>query len=260
MKFVRLMVVFGSECLPDLASFQPVGWSQLTSSWESSMQAPLPTSYRVILHSDQSLERTGEIDAQLIRSLSGKRHPRLVYIPSVADPRRKYFSEKARYYEKIGFASCEYFDPLEAQDAALTHEMFKCDVIHLAGGEVCRFMERLLSSGVCELLRDFAARGGLMIGVSAGAMLMGRTFMGASLFGERGSTDGLGLFDFEVIPHVNERFPRLDTLQAFANKSKKTLYALNDGDVVVISGRKIRTFGNPAKLEPAPFKLNVQKK
>lgn len=218
------------------------------------MQEPVPTSFRLILHSDQSFERTGEIDSQLIRSLSGKRHPRLLYIPSVADPRRKYFSEKARYYEKIGFASCEYFDPQEEQDSARTHEMFKCDVIHLAGGEVCRFMERLVSSGVCERLKDFAVRGGVIVGVSAGAMLLGRTFMGAILFGERGLTDGLGLFDFEIIPHVNERFPRLDILQAFANKTRKTLYALNDGDVVVISGRKIRTFGTPVKLEPVSSK------
>lgn len=218
------------------------------------MQVVVPFPVKLILHSDQSQERTSEIDAKLLLSLSGKRSPRLVYIPSVADPRRKYFSEKARYYEKIGFTSCEYFDPLEEQDSARIDELFECDVIHLAGGEVCRFMERLVSSGARERLVDFASRGGVLVGVSAGAMLMGRTFAGAGLFGERGSTDGLGLFDFEIIPHVSERFPRMDILQLFANKTKKTLYALNDGDVVVISGRKIRTFGTPVKLEPQPPK------
>ncbi|MEY3903754.1 MAG: hypothetical protein RL189_3060 [Pseudomonadota bacterium] len=218
------------------------------------MREQSPPSVRLILHSDQSHERTGEIDAQLIRSLSGKRNPRLVYVPSVADPRHKYFAEKARYYEKIGITNCEYFDPLEEKDPARVDEIFQCDVIHLAGGEVCRFMERLVSSGTDQRLRNFAARGGVLVGVSAGAMLLGRTFAGAGLFGERGPTDGLGLFDFEIIPHVAEHFPRMDLLQVFANKTKKTLYALNDGDVVVVSGRKIRTFGAPMKLEPQAVK------
>lgn len=80
-------------------------------------------------------------------------------------------------------------------------------------------------------------------------MLLGKTFNSASLFGERGIFEGLGFFDFEVVPHVSEHFPRPDILQQFARRHKKTLYALNDGDVIVISGTKIKTYGGVIKVD-----------
>jgi dipeptidase E len=205
---------------------------------------------KLILHSDQSHEKTAQLDSNLIRSLTGKRSPRLVYIPSTPDPRQRYFKEKARYYEKIGFTAVEYFDPEEEHSDEAVKNFFACDVVHLSGGEACAFMDRLRSTGIQEDLLRFVQRGGVLLGVSAGAMLMSKTFSAASLFGERGGTVGLGLFEFEIVPHVSEHFPRLDVLQSFAKKHHKTLYVLNDGDVVVISGKKLKTYGSPIKIEP----------
>ncbi len=205
---------------------------------------------KLILHSDQSHDKTAQLDSNLIRSLTGQRSPRLVYIPSTPDPRQRYFKEKARYYEKIGFTAVEYFDPEEDHSSEALFRFFECDLIHLSGGEVCAFMDRLRAAGMEEYLLRFAQRGGVLLGVSAGAMLMSKTFSAATLFGERGGTVGLGLFEFEIVPHVSEHFPRLDVLQTFAKKNHKTLYALNDGDIVVISGQKLKTYGSPIKIEP----------
>jgi len=204
---------------------------------------------KIILHSDQSIALTAERDQELIRSLSGKRSPRIGYIPSTPDRRRKYFFEKEAYYQKIGFAGLQYFDPAEGLSELEMSAFFSLDVIHLAGGEVVPFMHSLRNSGCDARLRAFAERGGLMLGVSAGAMLLGKTFSSVSLFGEQGVFDGMGFFDFEVVPHVSEKFPRLDILRDFAKRQKKTLYALNDGDVVVVSGKKIRTYGSVVKID-----------
>ena len=88
------------------------------------------------------------------------------------------------------------------------------------------------STGCDQLLRKFLERGGVVLGVSAGAMILSRTFKSASLFKERGEFFGLGLFDFEIIPHASENFPRPDLLQTFAQKNKLSVYVMNDGDVV----------------------------
>ncbi len=204
------------------------------------MSAPVP---KIILHSDQSVLLTAQRDGELIRSLSGKRNPRVGYIPSCADPRRKYFSEKVAYYEKIGLSTVDYFDPEEWHSESEVTSFFSCDVIHLSGGEVVPFAHRLRNSGCDALLRDFAARGGVLLGVSAGAMVLGKTFASASLFGEKGSFEGLGFFDFEIVPHAAEKFPRPDLLVQFAKAKKKRVFAMNDGDVVVISGARLRTYG-----------------
>lgn len=206
---------------------------------------------KIILHSDQSIDKTGSLDTKLICSLTGKRSPRIGYIPSCPDPRRKYFHEKKRYYEKIGFSGLTYFDPEEDYSEKDRLLFFQSDVIHLAGGEVCSFMTRLRRTGCDEHLLAFTARGGVLLGVSAGAMLLGRTFNAVHLFGERGATQGLGLFEFEIVPHVSEYFPNLTMLREFAKKNRKTLFALNDGDVIVVSSAKIKTYGSPEQLEPA---------
>jgi dipeptidase E len=207
------------------------------------------TTPKIILHSDQSVALTAGRDQELIRSLSGKRSPRIGYIPSTPDRRRKYFAEKDAYYQKIGFSGLQYFDPAEGASEEEISSFFSLDVIHLAGGEVVPFMNSLRNSGCDARLKAFAARGGLLLGLSAGAMLLGKTFASASLFGEKGVFDGMGFFDFEVVPHVSENFPRLDILRDFAKRQKKTVYALNDGDVVVISGAKIRTYGSVTKID-----------
>jgi peptidase E len=70
------------------------------------------------------------------------------------------------------------------------------------------------------------------------------------LFGEKGDFTGLGFFDFELVPHVAEHFPKLDLLQVFARKHQTPLYALNDGDVLVVQGNKIRIHGQGVLIQP----------
>jgi len=203
---------------------------------------PVP---KIILHSDQTLPLTGTRDAELLRSLSGKKNPRITYFPSTPDPRRKYFEEKRSYYLKIGFSEVNFFEPEESSVEERIAAFQETDVVHLSGGEVISFSHRMRSTGCDQLLRQFLERGGVVLGVSAGAMILSRTFKSASLFKERGEFFGLGLFDFEIIPHAGENFPRPDLLQTFAQRNKLSLYVMNDGDIVVLHGKKIRTYGSP---------------
>jgi peptidase E len=65
------------------------------------------------------------------------------------------------------------------------------------------------------------------------------------LFRERGEFFGLGIIDFEIIPHAGEHFPRRDLIDKFARDKEVSICAMNDGDIVVVHGRKIRTHGSP---------------
>ncbi len=203
---------------------------------------------KLILHSDQSVKLTSELDKEILLSMTGKRRPKITYIPSVPDPYRRYFLKKLEYYTKIGFPDVVYFDPEESCSQRDIESVFSADVVHLSGGEVTSFCNRLRFTQCDRHLQTFAARGGVILGVSAGAMLLGKTFQSASLFGERGCFEGLGFFDFEIVPHASEMFPRLDLLEKFARTHNKPVYVLNDGDVVLITGKKIKTRGNVVVL------------
>lgn len=204
------------------------------------MSNPIP---KIILHSDQSLALTGQRDTEIIRSLSGKRNPRILYLPSASNSRQKVFDEKKAYYERIGFSNVELFEPenmsLEKRQLILE----TADVVHLSGGEIIPFAQRIRETSCDQLLKTFLQRGGVVVGVSAGAMVLGSTFKSASLFKERGQFHGVGLYDFEIIPHANEIFQRNDLLKAFSNQHKINVYAMNDGGIIVIHGKKIKING-----------------
>lgn len=118
------------------------------------------------------------------------------------------------------------------------------DIVHLSGGEVIPFAARLRASGCDLLLKHFLARGGVVLGVSASAMVLGKTFKSASLYKERGHFWGLNIFEFEIIPHAAETFQKPNLSTNFASRSKIEIYALNDGDIIVLNGKKIRTYGS----------------
>jgi dipeptidase E len=203
---------------------------------------------KFILHSDQSLQLTAELDRELIRSLTGKRRPSIGYITSYPDPRRRHFQDKAAYYEKLGYNDISFIDPLEPFEPKEVTHFFSSDVIHLPGGEVGYFLTSLKTSGFDELLRKFLATGGLIIGVSAGAMLLCNTIEIAQLYGEKKKLLGLGFFDFEICPHAKEYFPNIAVVESFAKKIRKDIYILNDGDVLKIINNKIKTYGDARKI------------
>ncbi|MEI8025495.1 MAG: Type 1 glutamine amidotransferase-like domain-containing protein [Pseudomonadota bacterium] len=210
---------------------------------------------KFILHSDQSIKLTADLDVNLIRSLTGKKNPKIGYIPAAPDPRRKYFEEKVHYYSKIGFTDVGFLEPTEL-GSDKDEDFFLRDLIHLSGGQVTAFRDRLLHSGLDLKISDFLKRGGVILGVSAGAMVLQKSFGLVRFLGEKGNFKGLGFLDFEVSPHTNEYFPDLSRLEDYSLKSKCTVYALNDGDAITISGsrngQKVKMYGNARKIGGAP--------
>lgn len=211
---------------------------------------------KFILHSDQSIKLTADLDVNLIRSLTGKKSPKIGYIPAAPDPRRKYFEEKIHYYSKIGFNDLGFLEPTELGSDKDCDDFFLRDLIHLSGGQVTEFRDRLLNSGLDLKISAFLKRGGVILGVSAGAMVLQKSFGLARFLGEKGNFNGLGLFDFEVSPHTNEYFPDLRRLEDYGLKTKCTVYALNDGDAITINGsgngQKVKMYGNARKIGGVP--------
>jgi dipeptidase E len=215
---------------------------------------PVP---KLILHSDQSFTLTGARDAELLKSLSGKKLPKILYVPSAFNARRKAFDETSAYYSKLGFTHVRLFEPEEGAREEHSQALQEADVVHLSGGEVIAFATRLQATGFDELLKAFLNRGGVLLGVSAGAMVMSRSFKTAQLHRERGDFRGLGLIEFEIIPHAIDHFPRQELIQKFAKDNSVPIYAMNDGDIIVVHGRKIRTYGAPL-LHGAEFQSGIK--
>jgi dipeptidase E len=212
---------------------------------------------KLILHSDQNIGLTTTLDQKIIPSLCGKRSPRIGYLPSCPDPRRKAFQDVQSYYGDAGFKETNFWDPGENDSLDLRVEFFKNDLIHLAGGQVKPSMDRMIGF---ELKSDFAAflkRGGVLLGLSAGAMILGPTLGLAALFGEKfkgASLDGLGFVSFEVVPHWSEMNVRHKEVALYSQQNQKTVFGLNDGEVILVNGAKTQFLNAGGKaFEPIVF-------
>jgi dipeptidase E len=103
-----------------------------------------------------------------------------------------------------------YFELGDGYNPDELDTLLTCDAIHLSGGNTYYFLHWLRVRNLLIRLREYVARGGVLIGVSAGAILMTPNIGSASLCGDmplEGMTDyaALGLVDFAFVPHLNEK-------------------------------------------------------
>jgi dipeptidase E len=201
---------------------------------------------RLALYSDQEIAANAAIDERLLR-LIGVHRPRIGYVSSAPDPDRCCFDHKRSYYANLGAELAAFLDAdtpdLERDLARLT----RCDAIHLAGGNTFSFLRWLTELGVLPVLRAYALDGGVLIGASAGSILMTPAVGTAALCGDErdpglAHEGALGLVDFHFWPHYSSGAEFGAQAQCIM-KQVAPLYGCPDGSGIVIDGPQIEHHG-----------------
>jgi dipeptidase E len=133
-------------------------------------------------------------------------------------------------------------------------ELFSSDAIFLGGGNTFYFLHQLRERRLLEKFRAFVARGGLLMGLSAGSILMTPSVRMAAVpdidrdeneVGMR-RLHALNLVPFEFSPHY-EPCARADSqLLAHSRRVRHPIYACSDGEGIVVSDGVIRFIGKVA--------------
>jgi dipeptidase E len=142
-----------------------------------------------------------------------------------------------------------YFELDEAYDPNRLDTLLACDAIHLTGGNTYYFLHWLRKRDMLVPLRQYVARGGVLIGVSAGAILMTPDVTTAALCGDEpleGETDpaALHLVDFAFVPHFGEIPSDLAALQAYSQDHQAVVYACRDGEGIVVEDDQVKCIGD----------------
>lgn len=141
------------------------------------------------------------------------------------------------------------------QTIDLLDQLFACDAIHLSGGNTYYFLYWLQQRGLMERLQHYALHQGVLIGISAGAIIMTSEIASARLCGDAPyvpltTYQGLGLVDFAFVPHVQDTPEDYARMQEYANHQQRVLYGCHDGDGIVVAGETVRLVGNVVSMTP----------
>lgn len=205
----------------------------------------------LVLYSDQIIAENSAIDIRLLDLIDSKSAgTRIAYVPSGPETERRFFEERKLYYARYSLDLSLFYDLDEPHSAEELEDLFISDAIHLSGGHTGAFLQRLRLSGMLDPLRDWALRGGILIGTSAGAILMTPTIaIDALFFGQRPEEatggDALNLVPFEFFPHLNAKANYLSELVRYSRHTTRPIIACNDGDGVVVSRGLVEGIGNP---------------
>ena len=209
---------------------------------------------KLVLYSAQETPEDRKVDLELMR-LIAKPNPKIAWIPSFFVNNSAWFQNKVKYYAQYG-AILE--EPVQFAAILLESELqnlFSYDAIHLSGGDTSSFLELLRKHSLIPRIQDFVARGGVLIGQSAGSIIMTPNIFTAYDCGDERPLEpfdhtALGLVDFAFMPHFE---PDLEQpCRKLALELNRTLYACQDGDGIVVNGDEVKFIGDVLEFKPQP--------
>ncbi len=212
---------------------------------------------KLVLHSGQVSGQT-ETDEAFLRFFDGKK-PKIAFIPSQSDLTRKYFNQTSQWYKQFGVDEMLYFDIDRKYNEEKMPELLSCDAIFLSGGNTYYFLNSLKNRNLIPVLRGFVEKGGVLIGVSAGSIMMSQTIavttIDADIGGDQNTVgleefSALELNEFEFFPHFDiDDGEILKRLKEYSKSSGSVVYACKDGGGIVVDGDNMQFFGEVLKIE-----------
>ena len=147
------------------------------------------------------------MDEALLR-MCQRQTPRVLILPTAAAQQGPYQAAEngMRYFAALGARTdaAMLFTPVDAQTTTLAGQLANTDMLYLTGGDPRHLLDTLAGSAAWEAIAAFAARGGMVAGSSAGAMVLG----GWMRLSSAGWGPALGLAPHvAVLPHHDHMAP-----------------------------------------------------
>lgn len=181
----------------------------------------------------------------------GKKNPVITFIPSSSYLSEHEFKTFVKHYSKYNISRFIHFPVDIPFDRILFQEVMRSDAIHMAGGNTFYFLNALRKAKLLPELRKFAEKGGVLTGLSAGAIMMTENIEMAAYpeFDRDENIVGLknlaslDLVNFAFFPHFKNSSRYDAAFKKYSKLKKKVIYACPDGAGIVLNGEEIRFIG-----------------
>lgn len=188
---------------------------------------------------------------QAFIELLGKKNPVITFIPSSSYLSEQEFKSFVRHYSKYKITRFIHFPVDVPFDKILFQEVMRSDAIHMGGGNTFYFLNSLRKAGLLGQLKTFAEKGGLLTGLSAGAIMMTENIemAGYPEFDRDENVvniknlSALNLVNFLFFPHFRNSARYDSVFKKYTRHSDKIIYACPDGAGIVVRDNEIRFIG-----------------
>lgn len=200
---------------------------------------------KLVMYSGGTECQNEELDRELIR-LTGKKNPRVTFIPNKKEFAKEDYNEFKRYFSKYALTEIDCF----LIDVDYTEEeLNKClssDVIFLDGGNTFYLLKFVKKNGLTPKFAKFIENGGVLAGLSAGAIMMTPNIHSAfipSVDADENEFDikkfkAMHFVDFEFFPHYKNTRKYVHEISLYSKFNKYPIFCCTDGSGIVIDGRK----------------------
>lgn len=224
------------------------------------------TRRRLVLYSGGQVRRNAVLHESLLELAVRARDRRrrgvhMTYVPFTAEgavPFFRHFERRFRAFGATRFRCIPADLPALARAgparSAAAETLLESDIVYLAGGNTFAFLSNLRRSGLFTVLQRFAARGGVLAGMSAGAHLLSPDIRlaGYPPFDRdenevglsRRELGALGVVDFEFFPHYRHSPRYRRALADYSRRAGRPLYACRDGSGLVVEDDRIDAVGD----------------
>lgn len=184
-----------------------------------------------------------EIDEKVVE-LSGKAHPRLLFIGFTIRSNHM-FAYMKRHYMELG-VQCEHLCFNEFQNQKTVDGKFKrADIIYIGGGNTISFMQKIKKYGLDKKLKEAVSQNKVLVGLSAGAIIMSRFGSSDSRKYKSGNkftcARGLGFLDVFLAPHYSDSERPNDMPRIMKNRKSQVAIGLDSCSALVVNGEDFET-------------------
>lgn len=186
----------------------------------------------------------------------------MLYMSNAENPNMCFLSEFSCPKDKNHFVrystSCYWY--MNGGNSKENFEMAKkyCDIFVIPGGNTFQIASIMQNNGFYDVIKELAQIGKIIVGTSAGAIIMSPTILTAQWADKIGESidtlktmDGIGLVNFMVKPHSEWYFPRYTTtFQNFSTIKKKKFECIGDDGGIVINDDKMYKYGFVKTIRP----------
>lgn len=205
---------------------------------------------KLVLYSGGDEKDNRELDKSFIQ-LIGKKNPVVTFIPSSSYLSDQEFKAFVKHYTKFKIKRFIHFPVDIPFDKIMLQEVLRCDAIHLGGGNTFYFLNSLRKAKLIPALRNFVLRGGVLTGLSAGAILMTENIemAGYPEFDRDENYVGiknlssLNLLNFLFFPHFKNSSRYDAVFKKYTKGHKNIIYACPDGAGIVVCDGELRFIG-----------------